>query len=174
MAGYGDQPMGLRDVKIGPWPTGATVDLPSAIEMTVEDRVVTAELKGDDALQAVSSYAEAATVKFSSGGISLEALAVLTGRTATESGTTPNRTLTMTTSAGAQFGWFRAFGKALGTGIDDIHVKVLKCKLTKFVGGSLKNGEFLMTECEGIAVTDGVTGIYQVVQNETAANLPSS
>lgn len=178
---YGNAPMGLRELKVAAYATPATiVKLPNAIEMTVEDRVQSAELLGDDAIQDVSSRVQAATIKLSAGGISLEALAILTGRTPVESGTTPNRYKTAWTAAGGQYPYFIVWGRALGTGSDDTYIKVFKCKLTKFIGGQLKDGAFLMSDSEGIAVPDPVAAadhaantIYFVAQDETATALPS-
>ncbi len=170
---YGIAPMGMREIKLEAYGGSTIVKLPNSIEMTVTDRVKNAELQGDDAIQDVSSYAEAADLKLSAGCISLDALAILTGRTPSESGSTPSRVKTAKATAGGQYPYFKAWGRALGTGIDDAWLIVYKCKLTKFVGGSLKNGAYLMSDAEGIAVADGGNGIYDVVQNETATALPS-
>ena len=171
---YGDKPMGMREIRVQPYAGGTIAKLPNAIEMTVEDRVKSAELQGDDAIQDLSSYAEAATIKLSAGGISLDALAVLTGRTPSESGTTPNRVKTAKATAGGQFPYFKAWGRALGTGSDDTWIVVYKCKLTKFAGGSLKNGAYAMSDAEGLAVADGDNGLYDTVPHETATPLPTS
>ncbi len=167
------KPMGLRDLKVAPYPTGAAVDVGAAIEATVEDRVKTAELPGDDAIAALSSYIEAATVKLSAGGISMEAIQVIAGKTLVESGSTPTTVRTQTTTAG-RLPYFRLFGKSLGEGDDDVHVQVFKVKLTKSPGVSMKNGEFHISECEGLALPNDSGDIYDVIENETAADLPAS
>lgn len=171
---YGNRTRGLKDLKVAPYPTGQAVDVGAAIEATVEDRLDYAELKGDDAIQEIASAVEAATLRLSAGGITPEAIAVITGRAVTESGTTPNRSKTIRTTAD-RFPYFRLFGQALGPNADDAHIIVYRCKLTKGAAISMKNGEFLMTEAEGICVPDPATGaIYDFIQHETAVALPSS
>jgi len=69
--------------------------------------------------------------------------------------------------------YFKIYGQSLGDGIDDIHVKLYKCKITEF-DGEWSDGNFFVTKCKGKAVDDGTNGIWQVVQNETSATLPTS
>jgi len=173
MAGYGDKPFGLRDIKITN--IGGTVqeDLPSAQTMQVTERVVNAEMEGDDVIVSVVSFVQALEWSLEAGGISLEALELITGRTASESGTTPNRILTLNTESGDHFPWFKIYGKSLGEGDDDIHVKIYKAKCTA-LEGTWQGGEFYVTNCSGMAVDDGSNGLYDIVQNETAAALPST
>jgi hypothetical protein len=170
---YGDKPFGLRDVKLTNLAGTTQVDLPVARTLGYTERVKSGELSGDDALQSVVAFLEAIEWELENGGIPLEALSIITGRTATEAGTTPNRTLTMTASAGAKFPYFKIYGKSLGEGDDDVHVKFFKAKCTS-LEGTFGDGEFFITSCSGIAVDDGTNGIVDIVQNETAAALPSS
>ncbi len=172
---YGDQIFGLRDIKITPIPIGAgQVDLPAAMTLKFAERLVTGELKGDDTIQAAVSFPEAVEWSLDSGGISLAAWAALTGRTAAESGTTPTKTNSLFGKASDVYPYVKIYGKALGQSIDDIHVKLFKCKVTKAIQGEFKNGAFWQTGVSGIAVDDGVNGIWQAVQNETAAALPTT
>jgi hypothetical protein len=173
MSGYGDKPFGLRDVKVTNIGGTSQVDLPAGRQLSVTERVVNSEMTGDDRIQAVVSFVEGLEWSLEAGGISLEALAIVTGRTATESGSTPNRTLTMSTAAGDNFPYFKIYGKSVSDEGDDIHVKIWKAKCTA-LEGTYQEGEFYLTSCSGIAVDDDSNGIYDVVQNETAADLPAS
>ncbi len=173
MSGYGDKPMGLRDVKITNIGGTVQADLPVSRTLSITERVRSAELTGDDRIQSVVSFVEGLEWELEGGGISLEALTLLTGRTISEAGTTPNRTYTMETAAGDNFPWMKIYGKSVGDGADDVHVKIWKAKCTS-LQGSFSEGEFFVTQCSGIAVDDGTNGIYDIVQNETAANLPTS
>lgn len=173
MADYGDKPYGLRDVKITNLAGTTQVDLPAARRLNYSERLATGELTGDDVIKTVVSSLMAIDWELEAGGISLEAWALLTGRTATEAGSTPNRTLTMTASGGDVFPWIKIYGKSVGDGSDDIHVKFFKAKVTS-IEGTFGEGEFFVTSCSGVAVDDGTNGISDVVQNETAASLPSS
>lgn len=168
---FGHQPFGLREVKLV---SGATVvALPASRTLQFTERVKSGELLGDDSLVAVAAHLEAVEWTLEAGGISLEALALMTGRTVAESGTTPNRTKTLKGTAGDRYPYISIYGKVLGSGEDDIHCKIFKAKVTS-LEGSFGEGEFFVTRCSGIAVDDGTNGIYEFVQHETAQELPSA
>ena len=46
-------------------------------------------------------------------------------------------------------------------------------KATGGIEGEFKDGEFWVTKCSGIAVDDSTNGVFDIVQNETAADLPA-
>lgn len=172
MAGYGDMPFGLRDVKLTHSTLGQ-VDLPAAQTLKFGERMRSGELSGDDKLQAVVSFSEAVEWELEAGGISLEAYSVLTGRTSTTSGTTPNRSYYLSASAQQAMPYVKIYGKALGASTDDVHCKIFKAKVTS-IEGTFSDGEFWVTSCKGLAIDDGTNGIFQFIQNETAANLPAT
>lgn len=165
---------GLRDLKVVQLPSGAVVDLPNAMTMTFKERLTSGELRGDDATQAVVAITDAVEWELETGAISLEAWAAMTGRTITLTGTTPNQINTYTGSAGDVYPYFKIYGKSVGDGADDVHVKIWKAKATDGIEGEFKDGEFWITKAGGIAVDDGTNGIYDIVQNETATTLPAS
>jgi len=172
MAGYGNKPFGLHEIKLVRGTT--VVSLTNAMTMSFKERVKSGELSGDDKTVAVVAYSDALEWSLSAGGIALEAWALLTGRTVTSTGTTPNRTTTLNADAGTPYPYFKIYGKSLGDGIDDVHVKIYKAKLTEPLEGEFSDGQFFVTSCSGLAVDDGTNGIYDVVQNETATSLPTS
>lgn len=172
MAGYGDKPFGVRDIKIV-GNSGAAVDLPNARTLSFNERVRSGELSGDDKTVAVVAYADAVEWTLEAGGISLEAYAELTGRTLTASGSTPNRTNTLEGVGADIFPYVKLYGKSIGDTIDDVHVKIWKAKVTN-IQGQLADGEFFVTSCQGVAINDATNGLFDIVQNETAANLPAS
>jgi len=171
MAGYGEMPFGLRDVKLTD--DDGQVDLPRGQNLAYRERVRSGELSGDDALQAAVAFVEAIEWSLEAGGISLEAWAKLTGRDATEVGTSPTKTMTMSVAAGDEFPYIKIYGKSLGDAGGDVHVKFFKAKCTS-LEGTFAEGEFFVTSCSGLAVDDGVNGIVDIVQNETAADLPAT
>lgn len=174
MTSYGDHPFGLNDVKLVSFDTTPVqVDLPDAQTMQVTPRLKSGELHGDDKLVSVVSMLEGADFSLESGGIPLEAYALMLGLTATEAGTAPNLTNTLTMTGAARMPWFKVYGKSLGEGDDDVHVKLRKCKLTKAPEGSLQDGSFFVTSLSGVCVDDG-TAVMEIVQNETATTLPAS
>lgn len=171
---YGDKPFGIRDIKITDISGSTQVDLPSSQTLTFRERGKSGELSGDDKTSALVSRADVIEWELEAGGISLEAYALMTGRTATSSGSTPNRTNTLTGEATEQFPYIKIYGKAIGDGSDDIHVKIWKAKVMGPLEGSFQDGEFFVSQCSGVGIDDGSNGIFDIVQNETAANLPAS
>lgn len=167
------KPMGLRDIKLVPLPTGSPVDLPAAQTLTFTERLVSGELHGDDVVQAVVANTDALEWELEAGGLSLEAIKVMTGRAITLTGTMPNQINTVLARAGDQMPYFKIYGKSMGDGADDVHVLIHKAKLTEGLEGEWKDGEFYIQKCAGIAIDNG-TALYTVIQNETAAALPAS
>jgi hypothetical protein len=175
MSGYGEKPFGLHDLKLTNMAGDSQVDLPYAQTLQFKERLVSGELRGDGKTVAVVSEVDAAEASLEAGGISLEAYALMTGRTASESGSTPNRVNTLTGSGAERLPYFKIYGKSLGDGDDDVHVKLYKCKLTDGLEGSLADGEFLMSNAGSIiCIDDGANGIWDIVQNETADDLPAT
>lgn len=168
---YGQKPFGLRDVKLTDMGGTTQVDLPASRTFSFSERIRSGELSGDDKTLAVVAFADAVEWQLEAGGISLAAYALMTGRTVATSGTTPNQTTTLTGEAQEAFPYFKVYGKSLGDGKDDIHCKLFKCKLTS-IQGQFSDGEFFVTQAGGIAIDDGTNGIFDFVQNETAADLP--
>lgn len=173
MSGYGDKPFGLRDVKLTNMAGTTQVDLPASQKLSVTPKIESGELHGDDVLTGVVSIVSHFEWELEAGGISLEAVALMTGTTATASGTSPSETTTVNFDAGDALPYFKIYGRSLGEGSDDIHVKLYKCKLTE-LEGEFSDGEFYVTSCKGLAISDGSNGIVDYVQNETAADLPAS
>jgi hypothetical protein len=170
MAGYGDKPYGLNDVKLYDDDGTNEVDLPVSTTLKFSPRVGSGELYGDDGVQSVAGIVEALEWELEAGGISLEAWAKLTGLTASETGSTPNLVMTLAVDAGDNMPYIRIAGKSLGDGDDDVHVYLYKAKCLS-VEGQFAGKTFFVTKCSGIAVTDGTNGIFKVLQNETAAAL---
>lgn len=164
---YGTKPYGMNDLKIER--NGTVIDMPVAQTLEFEERVVSGELSGDDGLAAVAAHPNGAKWKIGQGGIRLEALALMTGREATEEGTEPTRKTTLSSGeigAANRYPYFDIYGKALGDGDDDIYIHLIDCKITGSIQGSLKNQEFWVTEIDGIALS------WEIVQRETADDLP--
>lgn len=176
MAGYGDKPFGLNQIRLVRGVTVVTLDASQTMKFT--PRLMGGELKGSDQVVAVAAVMEALEWSLEEGGIPLEALAVMTGWTATESGSTPNRVNTLRGVSATAFPYFIIYGKALGEDAsDDVHVKIWRAKITQNIDGQFQYGEFYVTSLAGIAVQDASLTpprVFDIVQNETAAALPSS
>lgn len=167
------KPFGLNQIKF------VSLDGLDVVPLTDQSRtlefeevVVSGDFPGDDGIQAVVTQPVSIKGKIEAGGISLEAYALITGHTLTIAGTTPNRTGTLEADS-SRFPYFKIYGKSLGDGIDDVHIKILKAKLTSGLKGTFKYGEFMASEIEFVGVK--VSGkAWDSVVNETAADLPSS
>jgi hypothetical protein len=120
-----------------------------------------------------SSFVEAVEWELSSGGLPLEAYAIMTGRTVADAGTGTAETATMKIDAGDTFPYFILYGKSMGDEGDDVHVKLFKCKVTEGIDGSFSGGGFYVSSIKGMAVKDGANGVADIVRNETAVELPA-
>lgn len=170
----GDKPFGLNDVKVTDSSGSTQADLPTARVLGFKPVFTTNELRGDDQLVAVASRLSHAEWELESGGLDLDALAVITGWTVTSSGTSPNQVDELQFDGGDCNPWFKVYGKALGdVCTDDLHVLLPKCKLQD-LDGRLEDGEFFLTKCTGVAVDNGSDGVFKLVQHETAEALPTS
>jgi hypothetical protein len=173
MPNYGDKPYGLREIKVTNLAGTVQVSLPAVQTLQFKPRVRGGELSGSDSIVAIAGSIEAYEWSLSHGGISLEALAVMTGQAVTTSGTTPNEKKTWNAAAGDVLPYFKIYGKSMGDQAqDDVHAKLYKAKILS-MDGTFADGQFYITSCSGTAI-DGGSGIIDIVQNETAANLPAS
>jgi len=167
------KPFGLNQIKFVSMDGITVVPLTDKSRtLEFEEVVVTGEFPGDDGLQAIVTQPTGVKGKIEHGGISLEAYALITGHTLTVTGLTPNRVGTLEGDS-SRFPYFRIYGKSLGDDADDVHVKILKAKLTSGLKGTFKYGEFMATEIEFMGVKVGGKA-FETVVNETAADLPGA
>lgn len=161
---------GLRDIKLVSIDGLTVVELPAAQELTWSENIVSAELKGDDKVVATVGFPESVEVNLAAGGISLEALAFISGDSKVLTGSTPNRRETFTRTAGRNFPYRQVWGRALGAGNDALWVKF---KNVKFNGleGNIQNEEFYITNGGGMAIADSNDVLYELVKLETDAEL---
>jgi len=164
---------GLRDIKLVPLPTGTQIDLPAAMTMSFSERLTSGELRGDDSTVAIVATTDAVEWELEAGGISMEAWALMSGRTLTASGTTPAQKNTLLARAGDVYPYFKVYGQSVGDTGGDVHVLIYKAKLTGAIEGEFKDEEFFVTKCTGIAIDDG-TKLYEIVQNETKTAVPAT
>lgn len=170
---YGEFPFGINDIKVTDISGTTQVDLPNAQRITFNPVLITGQLRGDDKRVASVARLEALDWEMDAGGISLEALAIITGKPVVTGGTTPNETKTVTLEGGDNLPWFKIYGKSLGDGADDVHVLIYKAKCLQF-SGVFQDAQFWVTAMTGEAIDDETNGIFDIVQNETAAALPAT
>jgi hypothetical protein len=166
-------PFGLRDVRLYPldnsWTRGTGVDLPVSKTFSFKETVSTAELKGDDVIQAEHDFDPVVDWELEAGGISLEAYVVLSGGTLTTSGTTPSQIKTLSKLRTSQRKYFDVEGQAISDSGGDVHMVVYRCKVTGDLDGKFENGNFFMTKATGKGIGNPTTDkLYDIIQNETA------
>src|SRR6478609_1132658 len=95
-------PYGMRDLKVTPYADAqgsvlgsVSYDLPNMQTLTFNETEEYEELRGDDKLVAVHGNGAQVEWDLEAGGISLPIWAIFTGGQIIESGTTPNRTMTL-------------------------------------------------------------------------------
>lgn len=174
MSEYGRYPYGLRNVVVADESGGNFATLPAAQLFSFVERIRSEKFSGDDRTLAIAAFADGVDWSLEHGGIGLDVYALMTGRTIAETGSTPSRVATLTGEATEQFPYVKIYGKAVGDGADDIHIKIWKAKVMGAIEGGLQDGEFLVTKCSGVGIDDGTNGVWDLVQNETAANLATS
>jgi len=167
-------PFGLHSIVVTNISGASQVSLPTANRMMVKERLQTGEAEGDDKLAAIASTVLAAEWELETKGISLEAWAIMTGRTLTTTGSSPNEIKSMVQDGSERMPYFKIYGKSLGEGDDDVHVLLFKCKITDGIEFTNQFGEFAGPTVKGIAVDDNTNGISKVVINETATSMPGS
>lgn len=160
------KPYGINQIKIKRGTQ--VVQFPVAQTLEFEERIVSGELPGDDGLQAVASHTNGVTWKIKAGGISLDAYALMTDRTVTQTGATPNVVRTLESGGvGKRMPYFEIYGKSLGDGDDDAWIHIIDAKITEGIKGTMGDKEFFVSEIGGMALD------WEKVEHETAADLPS-
>lgn len=166
------KPFGIKEVKLTPLPSGTAVTLEAERVLTFKEQVVSANLLGRGKIVSVATVAQGADFSLEEGGIPLEAYALMTGRTVTTSGTTPNVITTLVGDSEVYFPYFKIEGRAVGEdATDDIRVTLWHCKLTSGMEGSIQDGQFFVTKCQGIATDDGTNGVWKWDHRETGVAL---
>lgn len=169
-------PFGLRDVKVYPIDDagnlGSGVDLPAAQVFSFKEAETFEILKGDDLNLASHGGGPTVTWELESGGISLEAYAVIMGGSVTTTGVSPNQIKTYTKSALDQRPYFQVEGQAISDSGGDFHGIVFRCKADSGFDGSFSNSKFFVSKATGTGFGNVQSGgdlkLYDFVQNETA------
>lgn len=171
-------PYGIRDIKLTPYTDQAattlaadSVDLPYAQTMKFSETEDYDTLRGDDTVVTEHGQGPTGTWELGSGGISLEAVAVLTGATLTTSGTAPARTKTLTKNTSQSRPWFKAEGQSISDSGGDMHTVLDRCRMTDSLDGEFTDATFYITSAKGTFlgsnVEDSDGDLWTYVQNET-------
>lgn len=175
-------PFGLRDIKIIPYTDlSATVlddtmvDLPFVRTLSFSEAEDFTDLRGDDEL--ITSHGSNAWVEWEleSGGIALEAWAVISGGEVTVEGVSPNQIKTYRKRVSDAKPWFALVGQSISDSGGDIHAIIYRCRITDSLEGEFGDQEFFLTSGSGKGYSSrrsGETGVlYDFVQHETVADI---
>jgi hypothetical protein len=172
-------PFGLRDVKL--WPLdaagarGTAVDLPASQTFSFKETVSSAQLMGDDIIQASHTYDPVVEWELDAGGYSLAAYTVLAGGTLTSSGTTPAQVSTLSKLVTDQRPYFEVEGQAISDSGGDVHMVVYRCICDGDLDGKFDNGNFAITKATGKGYGRLDNGkLWDLIQNETAAAIQTT
>lgn len=174
---FGAPSFGLNDVKIAVWngdgTYGTAVDVPAVQLMRPTIKVVSAQLEGDDQIVATGSRGIGTELVLRFGSLNINAMAVMVGvaKTGSGSGSTEQDGLILT--GGMRFPYFGICGKALSEELaGDTHIFLPKVRImSDFVLGEMEYGKFGVTEISVYGVSDGLFGMYNVIEHETAAEI---
>jgi hypothetical protein len=163
MSDYGDMPFGMNEIKLK---KGATVvELPAAMTLKFKEKVVTGRGRGGDRLRALATIPDGVEWEAGALGLPLDAYGLMTGLTAVEAGSAPDRSNTLASSDTNRYPYFDIYGKALGVGADDVHYHIIDAKLTEGMDAALEDAKFTESKFKGEALN------WEIIQNETAQEL---
>lgn len=175
-------PYGIRDIRLTPYTdAGATtlgtpIDLPYAQTMKFSEVEEFDTLRGDDQTVTIRGKGPTGTWELGSGGISLAAVAVMSGAVLTTTGTTPARVISLKKNTSNVRPWFKAEGQSISDSGGDFHVVLYRLRMTDSLDGELTDGTFYITSTKGTMLGSNVTGsigaLYDFIQNETAIAIP--
>lgn len=164
-------PYGLRDVKVAALTVetpGTSVDLPNSRTLSFSEAEDFEELRGDDGVVAVHGKGPGVNWTLESGGISLDATAIMYGGTVTTTGTTPNQIKKYTKLGTDVRPYFQIEGQAISDSGGDFHVKLYRARCTGELSGTLQDGSFWLTGASGRAIPRvSDQKVYDLSQNET-------
>lgn len=174
-------PFGLREVKVTPYTDdaattlGSPVKLPYGRTLTFAEVETFEDLRGDD--QLVASHGSGPNVEWQleSGGVSLEAGAVIYGGLVTTTGVTPNQIKKWEKYAigsGSTRPYFKIEGRSISDSGGDVHIVINRAKATDNMTGEFADGSFFLFGASGKGYGSNVLAdanrVWAIVQNETA------
>jgi hypothetical protein len=172
----GGPQFGLNDCKIALWTAAGTystaVDVMSVQMLGAVMQVVSADLTGDDQITATASRAISGTVSLRFGAISIAALEVLIGNTATSSVASPNNIKNLRVNGSDNMPYVGIVGRAIAEeGSGDTVIYIPKCRIMGDLNiAQLSYGEFAIPQVELRAVHDASYGVINVITRETASS----
>lgn len=175
-------PFGMRDCKIYPYLdqqgtilASVGYDLPNAQTFSFADSEDFTDLRGDDEL--VASHGNGAQVNWTleAGGIDLRIWAILTGGQIIESGSAPNRKITLRKLSDDVRPYFKVVGQIMSDSGGDVQAVVYRAKCNGDISGQFGDGQFFITSADGIGLSiPGTRLLYDIDQNESRTFLSTT
>lgn len=176
-------PYGIRDIKLTGFTDatatvrlGTTVDLPYAQTMKFSETEDFVELRGDDGLVTTRGKGPQGDWELGSGGLSMAAVALMTGSTFSTSGVTPNRIVKIRKNTSNVRPYFFVEGQSISDSGGDVHALLYRCRLSSSLDGEFSDGTFYITSAKGTMLGSfeaaNLGALYDFVQNETAVAIP--
>lgn len=162
---------GLKQVVITDDDGTDPVALPAGMILHVSEVYDNAEFLAEGRRVAARALLTGLEWELEAGGISLDAWAKITGASITAQ-TLPQaqggNTYTLSRDSAASPPYVRVYGRSIGDdGQGDVWVKLYRAKITA-LEGTMREGEFLITACRGVAVFNSSGALYDVVEHQYA------
>lgn len=177
-------PYGVRDVKLTPYADSAgtmlgneSFDLPNMQTFSFSETEEFQELRGDDRIVTTRGKGAQVEWELDAGGISPKCWSIFTGGEIIESGTAPNRKVTLRKRGSDTRPYFRVDGQIISDSGGDLRVSVYRCRCNDKIEGDFADGEFFVTKASGVGLPlldDANDLLYDIVQNETKTSIPKT
>lgn len=171
---YGMFTRGLRDIKVTNSAGTVQEDLNAAVTLTFTPTFSTATLRGDDVVKVTNTQASGGEATLSAGGYSSAALGIMMGETLVVAGTTPNETTTFDINGGDTYAPFKIYGIAYDHNGGAVQILLGNCTVTSVDSFTFQDEEFFTTGITVNVMPDSNGRIARIIQQETAATLPTS
>lgn len=171
---YGKFVYGLRDLKVTNITGTLQEDLDAAQSLTFSPTFSSSELRGDDVIKASMGSLNGGTATLSAGGYSSAAVAIMFGKTLSQSGSTPNESTTLQLNQGDVMPYFKVYGLARDESGGDVHVLLSKVKVTGWGGINFSDENWFINSVDLQCLDDGTNGVAKIIQHETTTTLPTS
>lgn len=149
---------------------GSLVRLTAIRQLDLTIATESVELRGDGTVVSTSDQGQSGEFTMEAGGITFAALQVIFGVTFTASGTTPNVTRTLEIKGNQNRPYFYIVGKAFHDDpTQDVHVQVMKAKMTGNYELSFSDGEYVTPSMNGTFIGRASdNSLLRIVEHETA------
>ena len=171
---YGMFTRGLRDIKITNSAGTLQEDLNAAVTFRFKPTSSTAVLRGDDGEKVRYTSVSGGEGELSAGGYSSAAIAIMLGKTLTVATASPNETTTLDINEGDVMPSCKIYGIAYDKTGGAVQVLLENCTVTELPEWQFQDEEFHMSAISIGVAANGSGRIARIIQQETAAALPSS